>query len=226
MPLSTTLRPPAPKVARAHHEKSALFSRFSFVRAFYLVYAATFDAPLVHKLTTKYAVHLTVDVTLVGRTTDDATSDMHFQLQVVDASYVDETAAALIEEHRDQFAKLPSQTDRDAAYLRSMSKPFYFVQKCSGEVVQIFHPRNENVAVLNMKKSFLQTISLKMSVDKQNEHVEEHHGKLVVGRTRRTAGRKKRDFCFGSAENKSSARVAAKAAGDKKQRHQKDNNTN
>lgn len=144
-------------------------------------------------MTTKYAVHLTVDVTLVGRTTDDATSDMHFQMQVVDASYVDETAAALIAEHREQFAKLPSQGERDDAYLRSMSKPLYFVQKCNGEVVQIFHPRNENVAILNMKKSFLQTISLKMSVNKQDEHLEEHHGKWVVFFNRASRKQKKKE---------------------------------
>ena len=145
----------------------------------------------VHRLSTKYAVHLTVDVTLVGRTdgpaAGDADSLLHFEMSVVDASYVDNTADSIIEQHRSEFASVPSQSARDAAYLRSMSKPLYFVQTCAGQVVQIFHPRTENVAILNMKKSFLQTISLKMSDTKDAEHVEEHHGALATRHARARA---------------------------------------
>jgi hypothetical protein len=70
---------------------------------------------------------------------------------------------------------MPDQIARDESYLRSMSKPLYFVQTCAGEVTRIFHPLGEDAAVLNMKKSFLQTISLRMSDDKSAAHVEEHH---------------------------------------------------
>ena len=66
--------------------------------------------------------------------------------------------------HREQFAGLPPQEERDAKYSRKMAAhPLYFVQTCNGEVVEIFHAEAEDVAILNMKKSFLQTISLRMS---------------------------------------------------------------
>jgi hypothetical protein len=105
----------------------------------------------------------------------DENKDMHFRMDVVEASYFDETAAELMKNHADVFQGMPDQIARDESYLRSMSKPLYFVQTCAGEVTRIFHPLGEDAAVLNMKKSFLQTISLRMSDDKNAAHVEEHH---------------------------------------------------
>lgn len=131
----------------------------------------------VNRLTTKYAVHLTVDVTALGVDDND---DLHFEMRVVEASYYDHSAEQLLKHHAKELGSLPDQTARDEAYLRKMSRPLYFVQRCNGEVIQIFHPVAEDPAILNMKKSFLQTISLRLSDDLQEGHVEDHYGECFV----------------------------------------------
>ena len=70
-----------------------------------------------------------------------------------------------LEHHKAEFAKLPMQEERDAAYTRKMAEhPLYFVQSChTGEIVQMFHAAAEDPSVLNLKKSFLQTISVRMN---------------------------------------------------------------
>jgi hypothetical protein len=128
--------------------------------------------PQESRVATNYRVHLSATVTMVGI---DDNLDRHMKLEVREASYVDDTAAAFVAAHGDIFKDVPDQTARDESYLRSMSKPLYFVQSCAGEVTRIFHPDGEDVAILNMKKSFLQTISLRMSDDKSAAHTETHH---------------------------------------------------